>query len=333
VKKNFRKILVVRFSSIGDVVLTSPAVRCLKQQTGAEIHFLVKRPYLPLVEANPHISKVHVIDKSPGEVLAALRQECFDCLIDLQKNLRSLRLRASLGIPSFSFDKLNVEKWLLVNFKINLLPGVHVVDRYFQAVAPLGVKNDGAGLDYFFPEGFDFSTSSLLKKSLNDAGSGSPALAYIAFAIGAAHQTKRLPTANIIAICQKLKQPVILLGGKAEKATGDEIARQAGGHVTNTCGKLSLHESAAVIRSASKVLTHDTGMMHIAAAFGKEIVSFWGNTVPEFGMYPYYGKGIDRNTTVEVKGLPCRPCSKIGYERCPKGHFRCMTQITMNDER
>lgn len=315
-KNNIRKVLIIRFSSIGDIVLTTPVVRCLKKQLGIEIHYLTKRPYLPLLEANLHVDKIFSIEKNLSEVLPALRREHYDYIIDLHKNLRSLQVRLALRTKTFSFDKLNFEKWLLTCLKINRLPDLHIVDRYLDAVAPLGVKNDGLGLDYFFPE---FRPPSTIHRP-----------PFIAFAIGAAHATKRLPTAKIVAICKATRQPVVLLGGKAEAETGEMIVREAGSHVVNLCGKLSLHESAEVISRAEQVITHDTGMMHIAAAFQKKIVSVWGNTVPAFGMSPYYGaQQPDQNTTVEVENLPCRPCSKIGYERCPKGHFRCMNDIDL----
>lgn len=158
----------------------------------------------------------------------------------------------------------------------------------------------------------------------------------MAFGIGAAHQTKRLPTEKIIAICRGIRQPVVLLGGKEEAAEGEIVACQAGAHVLNFCGKLTLQESAAVLRQASLVITHDTGMMHLAAAFQRKILSIWGSTVPAFGMFPYFGSGspsgaggdgTGSNQVFEVENLPCRPCSKIGFEKCPKGHFRCMKEM------
>jgi ADP-heptose:LPS heptosyltransferase len=312
VKKTVRKILIVRFSSIGDIVLTTPVVRCLKKQLGAEIHYLTKRAYLPLLEANPYLDKIFTIEKKIGEVLPALKQEGYDALVDLHKNLRSLQVRWRLGAKVFSFQKLNFEKWLLVNFKIDRLPDAHVVDRYLAAVAPLGIHDDRQGLDYFLPE------------QQPEADLPPP---YVAFAIGAAHQTKRLPAQKIVELCKGIRLPVVLLGGKAEQAEGERIARDAGAHVRNFCGKLSLHGSAAVIRQADLVVTHDTGMMHIAAAFQKEILTVWGSTVPAFGMYPYFGVAGNKNTTFEVKNLTCRPCSKIGFDACPKGHFRCMNDI------
>ena len=108
---------------------------------------------------------------------------------------------------------------------------------------------------------------------------------------------------------------------------GVALAAAAGAHVVNLCGALSLYQSASFVRQAAKVATHDTGLMHIAAAFRKEMVSIWGNTVPKFGMYPFYPDGMDRNTTIEVQGLSCRPCSKIGHKRCPEKHFRCMNAL------
>ena len=135
------------------------------------------------------------------------------------------------------------------------------------------------------------------------------------------------PKKKIIEICQQIQQPIYLLGGPAEKEVGTQIAEAAGSWVTNLCGQLSLQASAAMVKEASLVISHDTGLMHIAAAFHRPIISVWGNTVPEFGMYPYYGDQINKNHTIEVQGLSCRPCSKIGHNQCPKGHFRCMRDI------
>ncbi len=303
---------MLRFSSIGDIVLATPVLRCLKLQTGAEIHFLTKQPYQSLLAANPYVSQVFLFEKKIQEALPQLKSEQYDLVIDLQKNSRSRWLRLALGVRSFSFDKLNVKKWLLVNFKINRLPPIHLVDRYMKAVAPLGVKNDGQGLDFFIA-----SPEAKVPVEI-------PGTPYIAFAIGAAHQTKRLPLEHIVKVCKIIKKTVVLLGGKQEEAEGEAIAAACGGHVVNACGKLSLQESAIVVRDAEKVITHDTGMMHIAAAFQKRILSVWGNTVPAFGMYPYYGDRANKDTRFEVNHLSCRPCSKIGFERCPKGHFKCM---------
>jgi ADP-heptose:LPS heptosyltransferase len=312
------KVLVLRFSSIGDIVLTTPVVRCLKKQLGAEVHFLTKKAFAQVVDQNPHIDRVWTFDRHVKEVMPDLKMAQFDWVIDLHHNIRSIRLRLALCRPSTAFNKLNIEKWMLVHTGLNLLPDVHIVQRYMDTVRPLGVQYDGAGLDYFIPAGQEVDIPAL-----------APGLApgnYIAFVLGATHATKRLPLEKIIAICRQAPKPVVLLGGKTEMETGRAVTDAVPG-IVDCCGLLSLHGSASVVRQSSVVLTHDTGLMHVAAAFQKTIVSVWGNTVPAFGMYPWYREGVDLNTTIEINGLSCRPCSKIGYEKCPKGHFRCMREI------
>ena len=317
------KFLILRFSSIGDIVLTSPVVRCLKQQVkDAEIHFLTKKNFASVIEHNPFIDKKIYLEEEWSALIPVLKNEKYDCVIDLHNNLRTLKLKSQLGLKSFSFNKLNIEKWLLVNLKMNRLPDVHIVDRYMETVKSLGVVNDGKGLDYFISQEDGSAIHKLPEEVQKD---------YIAFVIGAKHNTKKLPIEKIISLCKKIKRPVVLLGGKEDFEAGEKIVSAVQPQaIFNACGKFSLNESAALIKQASKVITHDTGLMHIAAAFKKEIISVWGNTVPEFGMSPYYGNFEFRNSRFEIKNLPCRPCSKIGFEKCPKGHFRCMVEQDEN---
>lgn len=311
-----KKILIVRFSSIGDIVLTTPVIRCLRNQfPDAEIHYLTKPSYKSILENNPYINYLHVLDKPIFQKALDLRAIGFDAVVDLHRNLRTKILKAILTSTNYSFDKLNFEKWLMVNVKMNLLPKVHIVDRYMETIAELGVENDNEGLDYFLP-------STVSVNNLPDN--------YIAFAIGANHFTKRLPNEKIISICKLINKPIVLLGGKEDELNGNEIAKLSGNHVLNLCGKLSLNESAFVLKNSDNVITHDTGLMHIAAAFQKEIVSVWGNTIPEFGMFPYYGNHKTQHITFNIQHLSCRPCSKIGFDKCPKGHFNCMV---MQDEK
>jgi ADP-heptose:LPS heptosyltransferase len=326
------KILVIRFSSIGDIVLTTPVVRCLKQQLGAEVHFLTKRSFEKILISNPNIDRVFSIDKRVSEVIEWLKKERYDAVIDLHGNLRTLQVKLQLGVRSSTFDKLNVEKWLITNLKINRLPDVHIVDRYLKTIEYLGVKNDGKGLDYFIPKQdevdlisdarFQISREQSRDSSLVMSHSSSK---YIAFVIGAAHATKRLPTEKIIEICNQITLPIFLIGGKEDVERGALIVSKSNSYVVNLCGTLNLNQSASVVRQAHKVVTHDTGLMHIAAAFGKDIVSVWGNTIPEFGMTPYLPTAGSQ--IMEVKEVSCRPCSKIGHDKCPKGHFKCMNMI------
>lgn len=326
-----KKILVIRFSSIGDIVLTTPVVRSLKQQLGAEVHFLTKQSFRAIVDANPYINRVFAIKDKVGEVLPELRQERYDLVVDVHNNLRSLQVKWGVSAvwrrpPSSTFHKLNLAKWLMVNAKVNQLPQRHIVDRYLDTIKRLGVTYDGAGLDYFIPQDEEVDLSLLASTQL----ANHPQLAermkegrYLGLVIGAAHATKRLPVEQLVMLAQKLPKPLILLGGPGDRERGAAIARSDTG-ILNTCGAFSLHGSASLVRQSAGLITHDTGLMHIGAALRRPMISVWGNTIPEFGMYPLFPQGEDQNTTMEVAGLSCRPCSKIGYAECPKGHFRCM---------
>ena len=310
-----KKILLIRFSSIGDIVLTTPVVRALKNQLDCQLHVFTKKQYAGIYQNNPHVDRVHIFENNLSTVTIELKSQQFDFVVDLQKNMRSLKVRRSLKRPSASFPKLNRQKWLLVNFKINKLPDVHIVDRYFEAVQSLGVKNDNRGLEYFIPDESVVSPSNLDSRLSK---------AYIGFVIGGQHLTKMMPVEKVANIVSKLNFPVVLLGGKEDAARGDEIVYLTdNSNVLNTCGQLSLDQSASLIQQAKVVLTNDTGLMHIAAAFKKPIVSLWGNTVPQFGMYPYMPGCENRSFISEVSGLKCRPCSKLGFKKCPKGHFKC----------
>jgi ADP-heptose:LPS heptosyltransferase len=306
------KFLIIRFSSIGDIVLTTPVIRCLKKQVeGAVVHYLTKPQYASIVENNPNVDKVHIL-KSYEETIHELKDEGFDYIIDLHKNLRSWRFKNRLKVMDFSFPKLNHEKWLMVNFKKNKLPNVHIVDRYFDAVKVFSAENDGKGLNYFIPNDDRVDLNNYCSISSEK---------FIAFAIGGQHETKKLPTVKIIEICNNINLPVILLGGKEDFENGENISANCKNTI-NLCGKLNLNQSASVIEQSHFVITHDTGLMHIAAALKKNIASVWGNTIPQFGMYPYMPG--EKSKIFEVEGLKCRPCSKLGHKKCPKGHFDCM---------
>lgn len=316
------KFLIIRFSSIGDIVLTTPVVRCLKQQIPtAEVHYLSKASFRSILDPNPYIDKAYYVQKDISEVYAELQAEDYDYVIDLHHNLRTLRVKRKLGKQSFSFPKLNWEKWLFTNFKINRLPATHIVERYMETVQSFGVRYDGKGLDHFIPEEQKVQESDI--PTSHHAG-------YIGIVIGAALGTKRMPVEKLKELVGLIPYPVILLGGKEDQPAGEQIAAVDPLRIYNSCGKFKLNESADLVRRSRLIITHDTGLMHIAAAFNKPIISIWGNTVPAFGMYPFYANTSVREERMEVEGLKCRPCSKIGYERCPKGHFKCMQQIDLD---
>lgn len=319
------KFLIIRFSSIGDIVLTTPVIRCLRKQLpDAEIHFLTKRAFRGIVADNPYIDKIHTLGDSFDLMLHELLTEEYDYIIDLHHNLRTLRIKRFLkGVKAFSFNKLNIEKYIYTNLKVNLLPRKHIVDRNLETVRSLGVTDDGQGLDYFIAEKDVVDNKDLPTAHLHG---------YIAVVIGAALATKKLPVHKLKELCAAIDHPLILLGGEEDYEDGKAIAAIDDVKIYNACGKFNLNESADLVRRSKLVITHDTGLMHIAAALQKPIISVWGNTVPAFGMYPYYGKLSKQHyDVVEVNKLWCRPCSKIGYKKCPKGHFKCMKQIAVND--
>lgn len=309
------KYLVIRFSSIGDIVLTTPLIRSLKEQVeNAEVHFLTKKQFAPILQANPYIKKVHLLADNSQQTIHDLKKEQFDYVLDLQNGIRSVNIKRSLKRMYFTVNKLNIRKWLMVNFKVNRLPDKHIVDRYLETVKFFDVKNDKKGLDYFIPD-----------EDLIDHGSLPEAIkkGYIALVIGAQHATKRLPTEQLILLITKLKYPVLFVGGPEDNTRAEEII-QASPNATiyNACGKYSINQSASVIQQSNCVITNDTGMMHIAAAFKKRIITIWGNTIRDFGMYAHLpGEG---SVDFEVNDLSCRPCSKLGFEKCPKKHFDCM---------
>jgi len=315
------KILIIRLSSIGDIVLTTPVMRCLKQDlTGVKVHYLTKPAFKSVLDSNPFIDKIWYWEGN--KTLKKLKLEEFDCVIDLHNNIRTRKIKWYFRINHVlkkwvSFNKINILKMLAVLTKSpRVLPKKHIVDRYMETVLSLGVKYDNKGLDFFI--------SAENRIDIQDYFSNLNPFNYYVYAIGGQHNTKKLPFHKKKELLKKLKMPVILLGGPDDINEGNLIA-SAIPNCYNACGDFNLQQTASIIEQSRKVFTHDTGLMHIAAALLKPIVVIWGNTIPEFGMYPYYPKGFHdyENQSLEVK-VYCRPCSKIGFKQCPWGHFKCM---------
>lgn len=315
----YRKILILRFSSIGDLVLTTPVIRCLKKQMNAEIHLLTKDSYKTVLLSNPYITKIWSFKNAVSDVFEELDKEDFDLIVDLHKNIRSYRISRLLKKKVIRFDKLNFQKWLVTVFKINVLPKKHLVDRYFDSLENLGIQNDGMGLDYFM--------NPVDKEYLNRLNLPNQ---YSVAVLGANHVTKQIPILKWREIINSINGPFVLVGGKDETEIAVQLQAEFPLKVISCVGTMSIAQSAAVIDASSQVITPDTGMMHIAAALKKPMHVIWGNTIPDFGMYPYFGnqKAIVKNH--EVFGLSCRPCSKLGYSSCPKKHFNCMMQHSLN---
>jgi ADP-heptose:LPS heptosyltransferase len=311
------KILVIRFSSMGDIIYTTPVVRCLKKQIpGAEVHFLTKPAFKYIYDNNPYVDKLLLLKPTLFETIRDIKAEHYDYIIDLHNNVRTTLIKINAHVKSSTYKKQPVRKWLSLKFHLKLVKPIHLVERYMQAVSFLGVKNDEQPIDYYIKA--DHQIKQLLPAShQND---------YVVFIIGATHFTKRMPNEKIINICREINHPIVLLGGNDVKANGEEIASKVNS-VYNACGITSLDESVFLVSKAKTVIGFDTGLTHIAEAFDKPIVSIWGGTVPELlGVQPYKVK----EALVAGVDLPCRPCSKFGLEKCPLGHFKCMNDMPEN---
>lgn len=309
-----KKVLVIRFSSIGDIVLCSPVFRLLKNHFNAEIHWLTKATYSFVNEHNPYIDHIHRYEDNFKEIAQILKSENFDLVVDLHKNLRTWRFKRSLGKPTLSFDKRNIEKWFLVNFHRDWMKEPrHLVDRYLEALKALGISDDGEGLDYFY--GSDVKNPLSVKR-------------YIAYGIGGTYTTKKMPAEHIIRHFGNLPLPLVLLGGKTETEAAETIQAHLGSRCINMVNQCNLHTTGKILNDAAYVISHDTATMHMAAAFRKKILSVWGATAPELGMTPYLPKHLIQNSVIlEKENLPCHPCSKLGNDQCPKGHFKCLTAL------
>lgn len=308
------KILIVRFSAMGDIVLTSPVVRLLKVQLNAEVHFLTKDVFTDLWSENPHVSKVWTIHKGIKEVVSELKKEKFDAVIDLHSNLRTLSLRFYLWrVPFYRCNKGSLLRWFYVQTGFKPALPKHIVTRYLETLRSFPISYDGKGLDFFVPE----------KESMPQQEP------YIVMVLGAGHFTKRIPFEKWKQIITSFHSySIVLIGGKDEVNLGKALEGSFDHGVISRCGETAILTSAYLIKKAELVITGDTGMMHIASALRKPVISIWGGTIPEFGWLPFYPEGMNRNRTVQVDNLSCRPCSRFGRSECPKKHFRCMNEIS-----
>lgn len=313
-----KKFLIIRFSSIGDIVLTSPIVRCLKEQVaGCEVHYLTKRKFKMVVDDNPYIDKIYTIDKHIDEIIDDLKAEDYDYILDMHKSLRSILLCFKLKRAYSSFNKASIRKWIYYKMKIDLLPKIHIVDRYFKAFSRLGIANDFKGLDYFT------TNKDVVKLPFDEA--------YTVIVTGATYFTKQIPEDKIVEFCRLVKTPIVLLGGKDEIEKGASIAMRVGrSNLINACGLYNLNQSAFVVSKAELVITADTGLMHIAAAYDRNIISLWGTTSPRYGVAPYMPNDVSKSIVCDLN-LPCSPCSKFGLNKCPKKHFNCMSNISVEE--
>lgn len=301
---------------MGDIIYTTPVVRCLKMQLpDCEVHFLTKKAFSYIYDNNPYLDKLHTLQPRLSDTIKAIKAEKFDLIIDLHTNLRTTVIKLATGLPSSTYKKERIRKWLALRFKWGrLISTKHLVDRYLDTVRFLGVINDNKSIDYYISK--DYQLEDFLPPS-HQAG-------FVAFVIGATHFTKRMPNDKIIDLCRQIELPVVLLGGNDVKQNALEIKNAIGDKIYNTCGLTDLDQSVFLVSKAQKVIGFDTGLTHISEAFNKPLASIWGGTTPDLlGVYPYK---ISQSLIAGID-LSCRPCSKFGLGACPLGHFKCMKNI------
>jgi heptosyltransferase-2 len=317
-------VLVVRFSAIGDILLTTPLLRAIRvRYPGARIAVLTKAQYIPLLSHNPHVSEVLGI--APDEGIRAIAKRIhgvqYTHLLDLHGNLRSHALRRLAPGPWHSYAKRWLERALLIITKRDIYGAeVPVAERYFEAAKDLGVEPDGGPPDFFIGEEADERAAERLSDL--QLGQDRP---IVAMAPGAAHATKRWPEAYWVDLARRITPTgadVVLLGGPDDAELADRISELAGANVASVAGSFGLQETGAVIRRAEVLISGDTGVMHMATGVGTPVVALFGPTVRQFGFFPYRSSA----GVVELD-LPCRPCSAHGTARCPLGHHRCMKQM------
>lgn len=330
-----RKILIIRFSSLGDILLTTPFIRILRKSfPDARIDFLVKREFISALEDNPHISSVIAFspDSAGGftELKNQIRSERYDAIFDLQNSIRSRMLRFHSGAAVIKVvNKYVVKRFLLVTLKWNFYREVtSVVERYLMTGREFGLVDDGVGLEFNVPQ----SITDAVTVATKENRSGQPD-SVLGFAPAARHATKRWSLEyyrDLAALYSaRLETRIMIFGGDGDKEYCDSLASQINGRVgrevaTSYAGRFSLAETAAAMDQCSVIVSNDTGLMHLAAARKRNIVAIFGSTVREFGFFPYGSPSV----VLEERDLSCRPCSHIGRPKCPKGHFKCMNDIT-----
>ncbi|MGC3943937.1 MAG: glycosyltransferase family 9 protein [Chryseolinea sp.] len=325
------KALVVCGESISDVIFATPTIRGLRVDVDdVSVHVLVHPETSFLLRENPYIAKVHLFTDL-FSTWRKLMEEHFDVIINLDERWRSRLLCRFIAVPERRLATRQWKKWLMVKFKINNITSKHAVEHMIDVARPVGVRGDNLGLDYFIPDHDRVSRHTLPEAYRRG---------YVVFCMSASFLTRKLPLDRMIELCDKIRRPIVLLGTSEDhenaeviwsffSGSGPRRMQQDGSifdprtHIYNACGKYSFNQMASIIKQSLAVFTFDNDFVPVASAFRKQVFGLWGSTSSLFGNYPYR----TRYTIMEHNDLECRPCSSQGFDRCPKGHFKCMRDI------
>lgn len=323
--RKVKRILVIRLGAIGDVVLSSVAVRNIKKRFPAsEIDFCTKSRYVPLVSDNPNVHDIISVSKDTGiiKISRIIRKRSYDLVVDLQGNMKSGLF--SLFSGSRFRTRSSMMRWkrfLLVRFGLNRYGDITPVPiRFLNAVREWGVTDDGKGAELYINSELGNRFSKELDRGIEPGTKG-----LIALAPGAGRATKRWPAERYGELARHYIEEgytIALIGGDKDAAVERDVLRTIQDPVLDFIGRLSLQETAVVLKKADLVVTNDTGVMHMAAAQGRKLISLFGPTTAHLGFFPFRTRAV-----VVEKDLPCRPCSFHGTDQCPKDHFNCMLSI------
>jgi len=328
--ENIKKILVIRFSSLGDIILTTPLIKLLKVSfPGSEIHYLTKKMYSGVLKYNPHIKTIVESENNTDfaelkKLKSGIQKGSYDLVIDAHNNLKTLYLKLFLKSKKLTFKKYSFRKFLLVNFKINLMKNLQpITGRYCDIISSLTAKKPND----LKPEIFTNSLSDQNKNKGLQYNIHEDKKITIGIVPSSNHFTKTYPPGKYIELINSFdrnKYKFLLFGKGNDRKNIEVIASQTGSNVTNLCDILNINELAETMEKCSLIISGDTGPMHIAEAVNTPLVMLAGSSVKEFGFYPQTSNAV----VMERDGLSCRPCSHIGRSRCPKGHFKCMNDLT-----
>lgn len=315
-KNEIKQILVIRLSSLGDILLSTPVIRALKNKyPDCEITFLCREEYLNAISTNPYISNFLSlkIDVNEAEIIEKIQKGNFVLAVDLQNNFRSRKILNAVKIPFYKFSKPTIKKFLLVNLKINIFGKYLSIPELYAKSIP-GLELDNEGVDFQIPDQY--------KPSLLPDGQ------YIGFIPGSKHLTKRWPEDYFIQLGKLLNKygyTIVVFGGKDDKEVCAKVASQIT-KAKDLSNDNDLYKTAADMKMCRLIIGNDSGLMHIASSFFVPLIVLFGSSVEQFGFAPYKREAV----ILQDETLKCRPCSHVGKDQCPKVHFKCMIDLTPN---
>lgn len=338
-KQRPRSILVIRLSSLGDVVLTTPIVRQLQRSfPQAFVDVMVAERFSEVYAHNPRVRRIWSamgsttvdtdLDKRKLEILETVPQGKYDLVVDLQHSMQSAAIRRGMGNAVVIYPKFRWQKLAMVWLKRFPAITTSIVERYRMPLQEFPLVLDTEGPEVWLESERDQGYYAPRSQALPIHGAHHndvPTQLSVAIAVGAHHATKRWPVEYFAQLCKMLVGQgarVMLIGGVADVALCDAVSARVDVAIERYDGVTSLAETIEVLDRADVLVTNDSGVMHLGAARRVPTVAIFGSTVRQLGFEPFGTRYV-----VVEHDVRCRPCSHIGRAKCPKGHFKCMIEI------